>query len=542
MEEKSLGTVLPDEALVRAGLALVSELSLPAVLSKIVELACSVSGARYGALGVVAPDRSIEEFVTYGVTDQERRAIGRLPHGHGILGALIEEGHTLRLPRLQDDPRSVGFPPNHPPMTTFLGVPLRVRGLIYGNLYLTEKHGGEPFTQDDEDAVVRLATFAAVAVQNARSYRDAEAARLRMEAVQEVTAAILAGKDRDEVLTLVATRARELVGASLATIVVPSGAKDLVVRVAVGERARELTGMRFEAAGSASNQVMADRRPLLIADAESDDRVHQPVVRIGGIGPALMIPLAAGVSTFGTLCVANRRGGPSFTDDHRHLLETFAGQAAVAIDYANLRRELERLLLVEERERIAKELHDDIIQSLFAEGMSLQALEAMVADDAVRARLSLAVDNLDRVIRDLRNYIFGLRPGVAADRHLDVAFRALASDFGEGSGISFEVRTDPDAVAHFAGRAPDIVSFAREAISNAVRHAGATRIDIVFGIAGVEAILEIADNGSGFDPSAVEGKGHGMANLRDRAAVVGGSVEIESAPSGGTCVRLRMPI
>lgn len=534
--------MLPDEALVRAGLALVSELSLPSVLSKIVELACSVSGARYGALGVIAPDRSIEEFVTYGVTDDERAAIGRLPHGHGILGALIEEGHTLRLPRLQDDPRSVGFPPNHPPMTTFLGVPVRVRGRIYGNLYLTEKHGGAPFSQRDEDAVVRLATFAAVAVQNARSYHDAEAARQRMEAVQEVTAAILTGKDRDEVLSLIATRARELVGASLATIVVPSGAKDLVVRVAVGARASELLGMRFEAAGSASGDVMSERRPLLIPDAESDGRIHQPVVRIGGIGPALMIPLAAGVSIFGTLCVANRRGGPSFTDEHRRLLETFAVQAAVAIDYSNMRRELERLMVVDERERIAKELHDDIIQSLFAEGMSLQALEAMVVDDAVRARLSQAVDNLDRVIRDLRNYIFGLRPGVAADRHLDVALRALAGDFGEGASMALDVRTDPDTVAHFAGRAPDIVSFAREAISNAVRHSGATRIDIMFGAAGVEAILEVADDGSGFDPSAVEGKGQGMANLRDRAAALGGTMEIESTASRGTCVRLRMPI
>lgn len=534
--------MLPDEALVRAGLALVSELSLPHVLAKIVELACSVSGARYGALGVVAPDRSIEEFVTYGVTDAERAQIGRLPHGHGILGALIEEGHTLRLARLQDDPRSVGFPPNHPPMTTFLGVPVRVRGRIYGNLYLTEKHGAAVFTQDDEDAVVRLATFAAVAVQNARSYRDAEAARLRMEAVQEVTAAILAGSERDDVLTLVATRARELVNSSLATIVVPSGSTDLVVRVAVGHRAGELLGMRFNGTGSASAQVMQSRTPTLIADAESDSRFHQPVVRIGGIGPALLIPLAAGAATLGTLCVANVRGGSSFNDDDRKLLETFAGQAAVAIDYANIRAELERLMVVDERERIAKELHDDIIQSLFAEGMGLQALEAMVTDDAVRARLSQSVDNLDRVIRDLRNYIFGLRPGVAADRHLDAALRALASGFGEGSAIVFHVHTEPDAVSHYAGRAPDIVSFAREAISNAVRHSSATRLDISFRSAGMEAVLEVADNGTGFDPVAAEGVGDGLNNLRARSRSLGGRFELESTPGGGTIVRVRIPI
>lgn len=534
--------VLPEEALVRAGLALVSDLSLPSVLEKIVELACSVSGARYGALGVIAPDRTIEEFVAYGISAEERAAIGPLPHGRGILGALIEEGRTLRLPKLQDDPRSVGFPPNHPPMETFLGVPVRVRGLIFGNLYLTEKRGGEPFTQEDEDAVVRLATYAAVAVHNARLYRDAEAARSRMEAVQEVTAAILAGRERDDVLSLVASHARHLAGAALATIVVPSGAKDLVVRVAVGERADELRGMRFAASESASGAVMNERRPVLIPDASSDSHVSQPIVGIGGFGPALLVPLAAGRAVFGTLCVANTRGGASFTEDHRSVLETFAGQAAVAIDYANIRAELDRLVVVDERERIAKELHDDIIQSLFAEGMSLQALEAIVTDDAVRTRLSQSVDNLDRVIRDLRNYIFGLRPGAAADRHLDAALRALAADFGEGSGIAIDVVTDPDAVSHFAGRAPDIVSFAREAISNAVRHSGGRRIDVSFAVVGVEAVLEIADNGTGFDLAAAQGKGHGLVNLRDRGEAVGGRFEIDTASGGGTCVRLRMPI
>lgn len=535
-------TVLPEDALVRAALALASELSLPAVLAKIIELACDVSGARYGALGVVGPTGGIDEFVTHGITDEQRARIGRLPQGKGILGALIDDGRPLRLTRIQDDPRSVGFPANHPPMTTFLGVPLIIRGRTFGNLYLTEKRGGGPFTADDQDAVERLAAHAAVAVQNARLFTEAEDARRRLEAVHEVTAAILAGEDRDDVLHLVATRARDLVGAALATIVVPAGAGELIVRIAVGDRADELRGIRFAAEGSASADVMQLRSPLLVPDASADPRLGQPLMSIGGIGPMLMVPLAAGDTVFGTLAVANVRGGAGFGDDYRALMQTFAAQAAVAIDYASIRSELARLALVDERERIAKELHDDIIQSLFAEGMSLQALESSVKDDAIRSRLSQSVDNIDRVIRDLRGYIFGLRPGAAADRQLDVTLRALAESFGKGSSAVIDVRTHPEAVSRLAGKAADLVSFVREALSNAVRHAHATRIDVLLEPSAHGWTLQVSDDGRGFDVATARGSGHGLGNLSERAERIGGAVQIESSPGKGTTVRLHIPV
>lgn len=364
------------EILVSAGLMLASELSLPAVLQRMVQMATELAGARYAALGVVSPAGEIEQFITHGISDDERARIGPLPHGRGILGALITDARPLRLRKIQDDPRSVGFPPHHPPMTSFLGVPVAVRGRVFGNLYLTEKVDADEFTQDDEDAIVKLAV-----------------------------------------------------------------------------------------------------------------------------------------------------------------------QAGIAIELTRAQEELHRLALVEDRERIAKELHDDVIQSLFAEGMALQAALSMLDDrQAMETRLNQAVENIDRVIRDLRNYIFGLRPGVAADRQLDRALRDLAAGFEEGAGAIIDVETDPEAVSRLAGRVADIVQAAREAISNAVRHSGGDRIALTLSLAGDAAILEVIDNGKGFDPAQVAGRGHGLPNLQDRAAALGGELEIESVPGKGTWLRIRIPL
>lgn len=364
------------DALARAGFALASELSLDDVLQKIVDLACEVSDARYGALGVLDSTGGIGDFLTHGVSDDERAAIGRLPEGRGLLGVLIREAQPVRLRRIQDDPRSAGFPPNHPPMTTLLGVPVRVRGVVFGDLYLTEKEGGGEFTQADEDAVVELAL-----------------------------------------------------------------------------------------------------------------------------------------------------------------------QAGFAIERARLQEELNRLALVEERERIAKELHDDIVQSLFAEGMALQAAQSMVHDpEAVRVRLEEAVDHIDRVIRDLRNYIFGLRPGAFADRRLDRELHDVAAEFSRASDIDVDVECDPEAATRLSERSADIVQAVREAVSNAVRHSGADRVAVAVGLDGTVATIEVSDNGKGFDPAAVAGKGQGLANIRARAEGLGGTLYLESSPGRGSRVLVRVPV
>ncbi|HEV8681424.1 MAG TPA: GAF domain-containing sensor histidine kinase [Actinomycetota bacterium] len=370
------------DALVQAGIALASELSLPAVLQKIVELACEVADARYGALGVLGTDGRIHEFVTHGVTEEERRAIGSLPVGRGILGILIEEAHPLRLRRIQDDPRSVGFPPNHPPMTSFLGVPVSVRGRVYGNLYLTEKRGASEFTEDDEVAVVTLAAQAGVAVENARLWEE----------------------------------------------------------------------------------------------------------------------------------------------------------------NARIQEELKRLALLEDRERIAKELHDGVVQSLFAVGMSLQATEAVTPSEAVRARLEAAVEDVDRVIRDLRNYIFGLGPGGRADVELERALADLVDEFRRGTELAIRLEVDAEAASLLAGKASDILQVARETISNAIRHAGAQTLSVVLTRRGSDIVLEVEDDGTGFDPAESQGKGHGLANLESRARALNGRLEIDSMSGDGTTVRVLISV
>jgi signal transduction histidine kinase len=371
------------EALVQAGLVLASELSLPAVLQKIVELACEVADARYGALGVLAPEGDkIEDFVTHGITEEERRAIGSLPVGRGILGVLIEEAHPLRLRRIQDDPRSVGFPSNHPPMTSFLGVPVSVRGRVYGNLYLTEKRGELEFTEDDERAVVTLASQAGVAVENARLWEE----------------------------------------------------------------------------------------------------------------------------------------------------------------NARIQEELKRLAVLEDRERIAKELHDGVVQSLFAVGMSLQATEAVAQSGAVSARLEAAVEDVDRVIRDLRNYIFGLGPGGRADVEVKRALGDLVEEYRRGTDVAIRLDVDSEAASLLVGKASDLLQVAREAISNAIRHSGAQTLSVVLTRKGSHVVLEVEDDGTGFDPGVARGKGHGLANLESRARALHGRLQIDSVAGDGTTVRVLISV
>src|SRR5215217_1658939 len=350
------------ERLLETGLTLAAELSLPAALQRIVELAAELTGARYGALGVLGRDGTITEFITTGVSEAERAAIGHIPHGRGILGVLISDAQPLRLHEIAQDPRSVGFPPNHPPMRTFLGAPVTARGQVYGNLYLTEKQGGEDFDAEDERALVLLAAQAGVAIENAYLYEEAHDRAQRLEAIRAITTAILAGTGTDGLLALVVRHARELAGADLATLALPVDDDRLAVEVADGLLAEQLRGT------------------LLLAEASADERVIQPIVR-AGVGPAVFIPLAVRGRILGTLTVANAKGGPLLRETEVQLVETFAEQAAVALEYARLQGELQRLAVLEDRERIAKELHDGAIQALFAVGMGLQGSALLAGDD-----------------------------------------------------------------------------------------------------------------------------------------------------------------
>ncbi|MGH2555067.1 MAG: GAF domain-containing protein, partial [Actinomycetota bacterium] len=490
------------------------------------------------------PDQRIAEFVTTGITDEQRRAIGDLPVGHGILGVLIGDAKPLRLRDISEHPQSVGFPPNHPHMRSFLGAPVKARGRVFGNIYLTEKQGAEEFSAEDEEALVVLATHAGVAVENARLYEESQQRERRLEAVREIATSILEGPDPESVLELVARRARELVQADLATIATPApDGVSLILAVAEGENAEKLRGIVFPIDGSVSGEVIRSGKPVVLADASADDRVYQPVVRVGGMGPTMLVPLAAGDRPLGTLAVANRSGGRAFDEAALELVETFAGQASVAIEYGRAQSELKRLAVMDERERIAKELHDGVIQSLFAVGMGLQATATLSRDPDMEHRVSDAVSEIDRAIRDLRNYIFGLRPGILADRQLDQAIRHLAEDFEQKTGVTTAVEIDGTVAAELGSRAADVVQLTREALSNVGRHAEATTCRVTLARSnGGGAFLQIDDDGRGFDPEAVGGKGHGLRNLDERAASLGGKLKVESTAGEGTTVSITIPL
>jgi signal transduction histidine kinase len=537
------GSEARKEMLLQAGLALASELSLETVLQRIVDLARQITGAHYGALGVLGPDRRIQQFITAGIDDETRRAIGHYPTGGGLLGALIEDAKPLRLADISKDPRSVGFPPHHPPMKSFLGAPVKALGSVYGNIYLTEKEGAPEFTREDEEDLLVLATQAGVAVANAHLYAEARLRERWLDASSEITSAILAGVDITGVLDVVADRARELADGDLATIATPGeDPGSLVVTAASGLLGHELRGMRFSAAESLSGESIRQGSALVIEDASSDPHLDQPIVRAGTVGPALLVPLRQGESAFGSLTVANAAGGKPIAESDVRLVSSFAAQASIALEYARVREKLERLVVLEDRERIAKELHDGVIQALFAVGMGLQGTAMLAGDEGLARRIEGAVGELDRVIRDLRNYIFGLRPGILADRQLGQALQELAGDFESKSGVTTVVDIDGDAAAELASRAGDVVQLAREALSNVGRHASAATCRLSLRRQDGSVILEIDDDGSGFDQEAAQGSGSGLANLEGRAAALGGTLRVESVPGQGTTVRLDVPV
>lgn len=532
------------DELIQAGLVLASELSLSAVLQRIIELAAEITGARYGALGVIEEGR-LTEFITTGVTAEQRRAIGDPPVGHGILGVLIHRGTDrtpVRIADIAKDPRAYGFPPNHPEMHSFLGAPIVARGEVFGDIYLTEKQDAPGFTEDDEEAILVLASQAGVAIENARLYEETRRRERWLEAVQEITNAVLSGTGSDETLALIAARARELVGADLATVAVPDPDGDrLVIRVADGDHAEALAGQRFPIDGSISGSVVRSGRSEVVEDVSTDPRAYQPVVSLGDMGPAVFVPLAGHRGSFGTLAAADRRGGRSFSQEDVHVLEAFGGQAALALEYARAQEGVQRLAVLEDRERIAKELHDGVIQALFAVGMGLQGTALMSGDEDLAGRIEGAVGELDRVIRDLRNYIFGLRPGILADRQLGQALRQLGEEFQGRSGVLTVVEVDDEVASVVTPHAGELIQLAREALSNVGRHAEAATCRLSLHHEDGRAVLEIDDDGRGFDPAAAP-RGEGLSNLEQRAAAIGGSARIRTVPAEGTTVRIELPL
>ena len=534
-------------ALFAAGLAVSSELSLDALLHRLVETAAELTSARYAALGVIDTSGSeLEQFVTHGIDAETRAEIGSLPRGRGILGVLIRDATPLRLHDLAEDPRSVGFPPAHPPMRSFLGVPILLRGVSYGNLYLTEKEGGEDFTQEDEDLVTLLAGQAAVAIENARLYEASTRWSRQLQSLEEVGNALATETDLDRLLDLVARRLRELVGARVVALTLPSGEDELRFAAVAGEGAADLLGEAISRSGSKSGKVFARRRSERIDSVIDDPEVHQEVTRRLGARTGMWVPLIARDRAIGVLEIHDKEGADSrFSDDDLRLAETFAARAAVAVELSQrvAREALSRVVQAQEleRRRLARELHDETGQALTSILLGLKPLEEALSDHPARTDLSELREHVVAALQDVRRLAVELRPPVLDDFGLAAALERLTETFGEATGIRVDFHS-----ALGAKRLPGEVETAlyrvvQESLTNIVKHANARSVSISVARRESAVAAVIEDDGDGFDPRVVREGGVGLLGMRERLALLDGRVEIESRPGAGTTLVAEVP-
>ena len=521
-------------SLLEAVISIAGDLDLNTVLHHIAEVAATLLDAQYAALGVISEDGTgLSQFLVVGVDDEMVARIGSLPAGHGVLGKLITDPRPLRLDNLADHADSFGFPPNHPPMHTFLGVPIRVRDAVFGNLYLTEKRGGGSFDQGDEAIVLGLAAAAGVAIQNARLYTETRQRERWLEATSDVSTALLSGQDPEDVLALVAQRAREVTGGALALVALPVDGDRLLIEVADGEGAALERGRLIDRAGSPLGDVLVEGRPRLVraADLPSASGPGDGLaVPMGGEdGQARGVLVVAGLSGF-VIAVATRA------------LTSFAAQAAVALELAERRRQAERFAVFEDRDRIARDLHDLVIQRLFATGMQLEGAGRLIdtrpADAAQRVRR--AVDDLDDTIRELRSTIYGLQAPENQHASLRALILQVVDAGAELLGFAPSLRMDglvdtlvPVAVSEH------LLAALREALSNAARHASPQGVEVLVAVRGDELLLEVSDDGVGMGETQ---RRSGLANLAARAAELGGALILESAGGQGTRVSWRVPL
>jgi signal transduction histidine kinase len=529
------------QALLEAVVAVGGNLDLEVVLKQIVGAAVKLVDARYGALGVVGEDGKLAEFVPVGLDESEIARIDHWPEGRGLLGELIINPSTLRLPDISADPRSVGFPAGHPPMGSFLGAPVRIRDEVFGNLYLTEKRDGTPFDEDDEALVVALAAAAGVAIENARLYAEARRQQQWLRANGEVMQRLLSGDDPADVLALVTRLALEMSGADLVVLALPTGGRDqLVIEHAAGIGASDALGLVFPAKGSASGMVMASGKPLAVDDFSNDERVTAVTRQRLRLGPAVMVPLGPPGDVRGVLTTGRRSGALPLSPAAVELLITFAAQAGIGLELADHRREVQRIALYADRDRIARDLHDLVIQRLFATGMSLQGATTLIAEPEAQSRVHLAVDALDETIKDIRSAIFTLQsrsntelPGVRS------RIAGIVAEMTDLLSFAPSLRMDGRLDSHVPDEIADHMLVAmREALSNAARHAGATHVDVDIQ-AGADLLLVVKDNGAGMNPAT---RRSGLANLAERARQLGGTLRTSPADGGGTELQWRVPL
>ena len=526
--------------LLDAVLAVGSDLDLPTVLQRIVDAGAHLVEARYGALGVIRDGEVLSQFVTVGIDDDTIKAIGPFPRGHGILGVLIKHPEPLRLHNLADHPASYGFPAHHPPMGTFLGVPIRIRDEVFGNLYLTNKAGGANFDEDDESVVQALAAAAGVAIANARLFDEAQRRQRWHAASAEVTTSLLSGTEPDEVLQLVAERARELAGADISAIALPIG-ETLAIEVAHGDFAQAIIGQRVALDESLVGLVFRTGEAVSVPDLLTDERAAAAHQLGGELGPAIFVPLRAAEHTRGVLYVAKREGAAAFRPTDQPMLEGFAAQASLALELARQRRETEQLSLFRDRDRIARDLHDLVIQRLFATGMQLESSMRYMTTPEAGGYVQNAVDDLDKTIKEIRSTIYALqRDDRLAMRSLRARIAALIDEYAGAldfsPGLRLEGLVDTRVSAPIA---ENLLAVIREALSNAARHANAAHVDVVVSVDETHVTATVTDDGVGL---VADTRRSGLANLEQRATELSGEFNAEAAPEGGTEITWRVPL
>jgi signal transduction histidine kinase len=499
--------------LLDAGLALALDRELPAVLRRLVGLAAELTGACRSALGVLGANDLIANVVA---SDPGTSEVDLPAPGPGVLH------------------RSVN-----------------VRDAAFGVLCVAGKRDAEDFDEDDRRVLETLAAYGGIAIENATLRAEAEGGARRLDALREVAAKLLAGAELDELLELIASHAMRLARAATCGAAIPGTRRGTLVIEAVAGQPSELCGLVLPVNESVAGRVIQSGKTEVIANLQEDFGAFQPANEIchgPGPGPAMFVPLRSHQKPFGALVVIRAPGEPGFDEREVELVEGFADLTAVAYEYASVHGELRRLAVMEERERIARELHDGAIQALFAVGMGLQTTAALTVEPEVTSRLHAAVGELDRVISDLRSYIFGLRPGVRAGQHIDQALRRVAEEIATPAGVTAVVEVEEQVGTALGHHAADVVQLVREALSNVVRHAGAStcRVSLYWrksggGPPGRVAVLEVDDDGGGFDPKASH-LGHGLGNLRARAGSLGGSLEVRSVSGDGTTVKVLIPV
>ena len=528
------------QGLFQAVVSIGSHLDLDDVLLSITETAAELADARYAALGVVDPttEDRLSQFVTVGVEPEAAASIGDLPRGLGVLGLLIREPRPIRITDLGEHPSSSGFPPHHPPMRTFLGVPISIGGEAFGNLYLTEKRSGGPFTEADEQVVRTLASAAGLAVQNARLYEESRRRQQWLEAAASITTRLLGGSVTSEVLPQVVQSARELGDADLALLALGNPDGTMTVVAADGTDAALIVG-RLIPAESVAAQVMRDGTPMAIKDAHTDPRMWAGLLGDVDAGPSLYVPLGTATDALGSLIVVRNPGRDAFADDVLRVVESFAGQAAIALRLGAAATDRQQIAILGDRDRIALDLHDLVIQRLFAVGLSLQGAVRSAPPD-VATRMTQAVDDLDTTIKEIRTTIFALQsPAPVAGQGLRAA--VLQATDTASRGLGFEpslVFTGPVDSLVDGPVAEQLLAVLREALSNVARHAQARSVAIE--ITAVEEVLQltVADDGIGI---AHEARG-GLLNLRRRATDLGGSFSVAPGDDAGTVLRWRVPL